>query len=125
MAATQPRVVWLEPYSSPLAPRNTLSTSSWLQNSLSDEDEVILLVGTTNNQSRMRYKELLEKAGERNLVRVKTTKTTENMPRFRIMSDVDLEIAARKQRSTAGAQRSRDILGSSDFGLMMMLCSHL
>ena len=28
--------------------------SGWLQNSLSDEDEVILLVGTTNNQSRMR-----------------------------------------------------------------------
>ena len=40
----------------------------------------------------IRYKELLEKAGERNLVRVKTTKTTENMPRFRIMSDVDLEV---------------------------------
>ena len=39
-----------------------------------------------------RYKELLEKAGDRNLVRVKTTKTTENMPRFRIMSDVDLEV---------------------------------
>ena len=54
MAATQPKLVLLEPYSSPLAPRNTLSTSSWLQNSLSDEDEVILLVGTTNNQSRMR-----------------------------------------------------------------------
>ena len=34
----------------------------------------------------------MEKAGERNLVRVKTTKTTENMPRFRIMSDVDLEV---------------------------------
>lgn len=40
----------------------------------------------------IRYKELLEKAGDRNLVRVKTTKTTENMPRFRIMSDVDLEV---------------------------------
>ena len=40
----------------------------------------------------IRYKELLEKAGERNLVRVKTTKTTEDLPRFRIMSDVDLEV---------------------------------
>ena len=40
----------------------------------------------------VRYKELLEKAGERNLVRVKKTKTTENVPRFRIMSDVDLEV---------------------------------
>ena len=40
----------------------------------------------------IRYKELLEKAGERNLVRVKKTKTTENVPRFRIMSDVDLEV---------------------------------
>ena len=42
----------------------------------------------------IRYKDLLEKAGERNLVRVKTTKTTENMPRFRIMSDVDLEVCS-------------------------------
>merc|ERR1711972_585838 len=49
-------------------------------------------------------------AGDRNLVRVKTTKIAESVPRFRIMSDVDLEIAARKQRSTAGAQRSREIL---------------
>ena len=40
----------------------------------------------------IRYKELLEKAGERNLVRVKTTKITEDLPRFRIMSDVDLEV---------------------------------
>ena len=34
----------------------------------------------------------MEKAGERNLVRVKTTKTNEDVPRFRIMSDVDLEV---------------------------------
>ena len=54
VAATVPRLVWLEPYSSSLATRNTFGTSSWLQNSLSDEEEVILLVGTTNNQSRMR-----------------------------------------------------------------------
>ena len=54
VAATVPRLVWLEPYSSSLASRNTFGTSSWLQNSLSDEEEVILLVGTTNNQSRMR-----------------------------------------------------------------------
>ena len=40
----------------------------------------------------IRYKDLLEKAGDRNLVRVKTTKTTEDLPRFRIMSDVDLEV---------------------------------
>ena len=40
----------------------------------------------------IRYKDLLEKAGDRNLVRVKKTKTTENLPRFRIMSDVDLEV---------------------------------
>merc|ERR1719365_371259 len=103
-------MVWHQPTSFSLPIRKPLSTSSWLQNGLSDEDEVILLVGTTNNQSRMRYKELLEKAGERNLVRVKTTKIAEDLPRFRIMSDVDLEIAARKQRSTAGAQRSREIL---------------
>jgi len=102
-------LVRLEPYSF-LPARRTLVTSTWLQNSLSDEDEVILLVGTTKNESRMRYKELLEKAGDRNLVRVKTTKIAESVPRFRIMSDVDLEIAARKQRSTAGAQRSREIL---------------
>ena len=55
VAATVPRLVWLEPYSSSLATRNTFGTSSWLQNSLSDEEEVILLVGTTNNQSRMRW----------------------------------------------------------------------
>jgi len=110
LALPSPSVlVRLEPYSF-LPARRTLVTSTWLQNSLSDEDEVILLVGTTKNESRMRYKELLEKAGDRNLVRVKTTKIAESVPRFRIMSDVDLEIAARKQRSTAGAQRSREIL---------------
>ena len=34
----------------------------------------------------------MEKAGDRNLVRVKTTKIAECVPRFRIMSDVDLEV---------------------------------
>ena len=34
----------------------------------------------------------MEKAGDRNLVRVKTTKIAESVPRFRIMSDVDLEV---------------------------------
>jgi len=87
-------LVRLEPYSF-LPARRTLVTSTWLQNSLSDEDEVILLVGTTKNESRMRYKELLEKAGDRNLVRVKTTKIAESVPRFRIMSDVDLEVGIR------------------------------
>ena len=54
-AATRvPRLVLLAPYSSSLDARNTFGTSSWLQNNLSDEEEVILLVGTTNNQSRMR-----------------------------------------------------------------------
>ena len=100
-------LVRLEPYS--LLPARTLVTSTWLHNSLLDEDEVILLVGTTKNESRMRYKqtqfrtkicqdaifrykELLEKAGDRNLVRVKTTKIAESVPKFRIMSDVDLEV---------------------------------
>ena len=109
LALPSPSVlVRLEPYSF-LPARRTLVTSTWLQNSLSDEDEVILLVGTTKNESRMRYKqtqfrtkicqdaifrykELLEKAGDRNLVRVKTTKIAESVPRFRIMSDVDLEV---------------------------------
>lgn len=49
-------LVRLEPYSF-LPARRTLVTSTWLQNSLSDEDEVILLVGTTKNESRMRYKQ--------------------------------------------------------------------
>ena len=55
MVATVPRLVWLQPYSSSLPTKRTLCTSGWLQNSLSDEDEVILLVGTTNNKSKMRY----------------------------------------------------------------------
>ena len=37
----------------------------------------------------------MEKAGDRNLVRVKTTKIAESVPRFRIMSDVDLEVGIR------------------------------
>ena len=55
MVATVPRLVWLQPYSSSLPSRRSLCTSGLLQSSLSDEDEVILLVGTTNNQNRMRY----------------------------------------------------------------------
>ena len=55
MVSTVPRMVWHQPTSFSLPIRKPLSTSSWLRNGLSDEDEVILLVGTTNNQSRMRY----------------------------------------------------------------------
>ena len=53
LAPTVPRMAWLEPYSSSPTKR-TLCTSLGLRIGLSDEDEVILLVGTTNNKSRIR-----------------------------------------------------------------------
>ena len=46
----------------------------------------------------MTYQALAEKAGERRIVRVvtpnKNSKTTTEKPRFKIMSDVDLEVGA-------------------------------
>ena len=50
----------------------------------------------------------MEKAGDRNLVRVKTTKISENVPRFRIMSDVDLEVGIRIRFKSSSIRLQRE-----------------
>ena len=77
--------------------------------SLDPDDEVILL-GNKDKQTKMKYSEIMQKAGDRNLVKVQATKKLENaIPIFKIMSDVDLEIAARKARSESNYLGSRTI----------------
>jgi len=65
-----------------------------------DPEASVILLGNKDKQTKMKYSELLEKVGQRKLVKVHISKKTESdLPLFKIMSDVDLEIAARKARA--------------------------
>ena len=65
---------------------------------LTPESEIILLTGQ-KSQTTIKYSELLEKAGKKNLVRVTKSKMKRDLPMFQLMSDVELEIAIRKEKS--------------------------
>ena len=68
-------------------------TSSLVRSKVGEEEEVVVTVGNSSRETRMTYRELKEKAAGRNLVRVKVTKKVETVARFKIMSDVDLEVS--------------------------------
>ena len=70
----------------------SLLTSPLVRSKVGEEEEVVVTVGSSSRETRMTYRELKEKAAGRNLVRVKVTKKVETVPRFKIMSDVDLEV---------------------------------
>eukprot|EP00092_Neocalanus_flemingeri_P003513 GFUD01003767.1.p1 GENE.GFUD01003767.1~~GFUD01003767.1.p1 ORF type:complete len:210 (-),score=45.81 GFUD01003767.1:111-740(-) len=74
-----------------------------------DPEANVILLGNKDKKMKMKYSEILEKVGERKLVKVHLTKKTSetDLPMFKIMSDVDLEIAARKARTD-----SSNFLGS-------------
>ena len=58
-----------------------------------DPEAPVILLGNKDKQTKMKYSELLEKVGQRKLVKVHITKKSEsNLPLFKIMSDVDLEV---------------------------------
>ena len=77
------------------------ATSSLLQKKfdLTPDSEVILLASQEKSQSKIKYGELLEKVGNRNLVKVTKSKLRRDLPMFQLMSDVELEIAMRKEKS--------------------------
>ena len=66
---------------------------------LTPESEVILLTGQEKSQTTIKYSELLEKVGKKNLVKVTKSKMKRDLPLFQLMSDVELEIAMRKEKS--------------------------
>lgn len=66
---------------------------------LTPESEIILLTGQEKSQTTIKYSELLEKVGKKNLVRVTKSKMKRDLPMFQLMSDVELEIAIRKEKS--------------------------
>jgi len=79
--------------------RNFSASKSLLKKDLGPDDDVILL-GNKDKQMKMKYSEIIEKVGDRKLVKIQMTKKAESdLPMFKIMSDVDLEIAARKARA--------------------------
>ena len=77
------------------------TTSSFPQKKvdLTPESEVILLTGQEKSQTTIKYSELLEKVGKKNLVKVTVSKIKRDLPQFQLMSDVELEIAMRKEKS--------------------------
>ena len=66
---------------------------------LTPESDVILLTGQEKSQTTIKYSELLEKVGKKNLVKVTKSKMKRDLPLFQLMSDVELEIAMRKEKS--------------------------
>ncbi|XP_023321468.1 translation initiation factor IF-3, mitochondrial [Eurytemora carolleeae] len=77
-------------------------------------DTMVVFVDSKQKQTTMEYKELLEKVGERHLVRIVRTKKKEDIPHFKIMSDVDLEIALRKQKNETAYLGSKEILETEE-----------
>ena len=66
---------------------------------LTPDSEVILLTGQEKGQTTIKYSDLLEKVGKKNLVKVTKSKMKRTLPMFQLMSDVELEIAMRKEKS--------------------------
>ena len=66
---------------------------------ITPESEVILLTGQEKGQTTIKYSDLLEKVGKKNLVKVTKSKMKRTLPMFQLMSDVELEIAMRKEKS--------------------------
>jgi len=80
--------------------RRNLAVSSFLLKKGLDPTADVILLGNKDKQIKMKYSEVLDKVGDRKLVKIQMTKKVEAaLPMFKIMSDVDLEIAARKARA--------------------------
>eukprot|EP00088_Acartia_fossae_P030325 TRINITY_DN31297_c0_g1_i1.p1 TRINITY_DN31297_c0_g1~~TRINITY_DN31297_c0_g1_i1.p1 ORF type:complete len:284 (-),score=41.42 TRINITY_DN31297_c0_g1_i1:63-878(-) len=97
--------------------RSFHQSSSLLKKSKEEDiagDTLVVFIDAKNKEHSMKYQELLEKIGERNLVRVKRTKRKDDIPHFKIMSDVDLEIALRKQKNETKYMGSREIIETDD-----------
>jgi len=83
----------------------------------SQTDSIVKFIDARNNEVEMKYAELLEKVKGRNLVKVNRTKKKgdkDTMPAYKIMSDDDLEVALRKQKSEVKYMGSKEILETSD-----------
>eukprot|EP00090_Calanus_glacialis_P008188 TRINITY_DN16503_c0_g1_i1.p1 TRINITY_DN16503_c0_g1~~TRINITY_DN16503_c0_g1_i1.p1 ORF type:complete len:210 (-),score=62.92 TRINITY_DN16503_c0_g1_i1:54-683(-) len=92
--------------------RNFTVSNTFLKKSLEnlDPESKVILLGNKDKKIEMKYSEVLEKVGERKLVKVQMTKKADlDLPMFKIMSDVDLEIAARKARTESNYLGSRTI----------------
>lgn len=99
-----------------LSQRNLAISSSLLKKSFDslDPGADVILLGNKEKKIKMTYSEILEKVGDRKLVKVQQTKSKiksaeSDLPMFKIMSDVDLEIAARKARTESNYMGSRTI----------------
>lgn len=88
---------------------------------LTPESEIILLTGQEKSQTTIKYSELLEKAGKKNLVRVTKSKMKRDLPMFQLMSDVELEIAIRKEKSHSASYAGV----RTSYGNTLRLCSSL
>merc|ERR1719285_80190 len=77
----------------------------------SSPEEEVILVDLKGNQSVMQFQHLLEKAGDKNVVKVlQTKKKNEAKQKFKIMTDADLEAALKKQKLESGYQGNKEIL---------------
>ena len=64
------------------------------------ESNVILLSGKEDNsQTVMKFREVLEKVGKRQLVKVTKSKKKADLPMFQLMSETDLEVATKKEKA--------------------------
>jgi len=88
----------------------TLTNSFWKKFETLDPDTDVILLGNKDKRIKMKYSQILEKVGSRKLVKIqKTKKVDSDLPMFKIMSDVDLEIAARKSRAETKYNGSKTI----------------
>ena len=76
------------------------------------EASVILLSG--ENKTVMKFSEVMEKMGKKQLVRVTPTKKKSEIPMFQLMSETDLEVATKKAKSISSTfQGSKLIFGKN------------
>ena len=82
-----------------------------------DQDAEVILLSSNGTEERMKYSEVLEKVGNRNLVRIQKTKTkkaSDTLQTFQIMSEKDLEIATKKEKAIPSTYLgSRTFFGES------------
>ena len=75
------------------------------------ESNVILLSGKDDNsQTVMKFSEVLEKVGKKQLVKVTRSKKKSDLPMFQLMSETDLEVATKKEKSRSAMYHGSQLI---------------
>eukprot|EP00088_Acartia_fossae_P052554 TRINITY_DN5940_c0_g1_i2.p1 TRINITY_DN5940_c0_g1~~TRINITY_DN5940_c0_g1_i2.p1 ORF type:complete len:228 (-),score=39.79 TRINITY_DN5940_c0_g1_i2:114-797(-) len=103
--------------------KRSLSTSPCVfsQKDVGSED-VVIFIDSKDKEVSMKYKDLVEKAKGRNIVKLIRPRGRKDMAqRFKILSDEDLEVALRKQRSETNYLGKKDIIETEEGRIKMKM----